>query len=59
MLKSKEQLINEQKDDVEFGCLYSYLEDPDGVQSANVAMFQECSQSFKLIDDFLFSFKNC
>lgn len=55
VLRSWKQLIQEQKDDVKFGDLYSYLENPHVISSLNAAMFQ-CSyvQSFKLIDDFLF-----
>lgn len=30
--------------------LYSYLENPKAVQSANVHMFLKCFQSYKLLD---------
>lgn len=52
-LRSREQLMREQKEDKELGSLYRYLENPDLVQSVDRHMFQNWSQFLKLIDGLL------
>lgn len=54
ILRSREQLYQEQKEDSVFCCLYRYLDDPDGIRSLNTAIVEKWSLLFKLIDDLLF-----
>ncbi|GFV33532.1 hypothetical protein TNCV_4566471 [Trichonephila clavipes] len=52
-LNSREQLIREQREDLELGHIYRYLENPDD-GSVNATVCEVWSQDFKLIDGLLF-----
>ncbi|GFS73466.1 retrovirus-related Pol polyprotein from transposon opus [Trichonephila clavipes] len=52
-LNSREQLIQEQREDPELGHIYRYLENPDD-GSVNTTVCEGRSQDFKLIDGLLF-----
>ncbi|GFW98265.1 transposon Tf2-8 polyprotein [Trichonephila clavipes] len=52
-LNSREQLIREQREDLELGHIYRYLENPDD-GSVNATVCDGWSQDFKLIDGLLF-----
>ncbi|GFU95682.1 retrovirus-related Pol polyprotein from transposon 297, partial [Trichonephila clavipes] len=57
-LNSREQLVQEQREDPELGHIYHYLENPeDG--SVNATVCEGWSQDFKLIDGLLFYAKYC
>ncbi|GFV33359.1 hypothetical protein TNCV_1498791 [Trichonephila clavipes] len=57
-LNSREQLIQEQREDPELGHIYRYLENPDD-GSVNATVCEGWSQDFKLIDGLLFYAKYC
>ncbi|GFX36639.1 hypothetical protein TNCV_4742461 [Trichonephila clavipes] len=52
-LNSREQLIQEQREDPELGHIYRYLENPDD-GSVNATVCEGWSHDFKLIDGLLF-----
>ncbi|GFV27220.1 retrovirus-related Pol polyprotein from transposon 17.6 [Trichonephila clavipes] len=52
-LKSREQLIREQREDPELGHIYRYLENPDDGY-VNATVCEGWSQDFKIIDGLLF-----
>ncbi|GFT19412.1 retrovirus-related Pol polyprotein from transposon 17.6 [Trichonephila clavipes] len=52
-LNSREQLIREQREDLELGHIHSYLENPND-SSINATVCEGWSQDFKLIDGLLF-----
>lgn len=54
LLRSREQLSEEQKHGADFGGLYRYLEGLDRINSLNTTMFENWSQSVKLTDGLLF-----
>ncbi|GFY21151.1 hypothetical protein TNCV_3991951 [Trichonephila clavipes] len=56
-LNSREQLIREQREDLELGHIYRYLENPDD-GSVNATICEGWSQDFKLIDGPLFYARN-
>ncbi|GFU71397.1 retrovirus-related Pol polyprotein from transposon opus [Trichonephila clavipes] len=57
-LNSREQLIQEQREDPELGHIYRYLVNPDH-SSVNATVCDGWSQNFKLIDGLLFCLKYC
>ncbi|GFW80612.1 retrovirus-related Pol polyprotein from transposon 297 [Trichonephila clavipes] len=57
-LSSREQLIQEQREDPELGHIYRYLENLDD-GSVNATVCEGWSQDFKLIDGLLFYAKYC
>ncbi|GFS86512.1 hypothetical protein TNCV_513701 [Trichonephila clavipes] len=57
-LNSREQLIQEHRDDPELGHIYRYLEIPDD-GSVNATVCEGWPQDFKLIDGLLFYAKYC
>ncbi|GFV42873.1 retrovirus-related Pol polyprotein from transposon 17.6 [Trichonephila clavipes] len=56
-LNSREQLIQEQREDPELGHIYRYLKNPDH-GSLNATVCEGWSQDFKLIDGLLFYARN-
>ncbi|GFU87551.1 retrovirus-related Pol polyprotein from transposon opus [Trichonephila clavipes] len=53
VLLSREQFIEEQRTDSEFGHIYRYLENPED-SSANATIWENWSRNFKLLEDLLF-----